>query len=211
MCARQAEHRHDRVADVLLDLAAVTRDLGHHRGEVALSDFVQRLGIDPLAERGRAHEVGNDDGDGLADLVRRQRTGAVSSGSPQYPHLRNFGGLCSWQRLHVITTNYQSRGCRRMVNAACESRCAGAIDAAHQVKRAQRVVGQSELLRLCACDVPIEHRRGRHEAQRHATPRARRVVGLGAVQQETSCSDIWPAARTRSAAFDSSYSEASNS
>ena len=70
--ARQAEHGHDRVADVLLDLAAVARDLGGHRREVALLDLVQRLRVEPLAERGGALQVGEDDGDGLAHLAHRQ-------------------------------------------------------------------------------------------------------------------------------------------
>jgi hypothetical protein len=71
--ARQAEHRHDRVADVLLDLAAVACDLGGHGLEIALLDLVQRFGIEPLAEHGGAFEVAEDDGHCLAHLVRWQR------------------------------------------------------------------------------------------------------------------------------------------
>src|SRR5262245_7547507 len=70
---RQAEHGQDSIADVLLDLAAVARDLGRHGAEVAFLDFMQRLRIDALAERSRACEVGKHDGDGLANLLSRGR------------------------------------------------------------------------------------------------------------------------------------------
>ena len=70
---RQAEHGHDRVADVLLDLAAVARDLRRHRREVAVLDLVQRLGVEALAERGRVLQVAEDDRDRAPDLARRQR------------------------------------------------------------------------------------------------------------------------------------------
>jgi hypothetical protein len=73
--ARQAEDRHDRVADVLLDLAAVARDLLRHRREVALLHFVKRLAVQPLAQGGGILEVGKHERHGLADLVRRQRCG----------------------------------------------------------------------------------------------------------------------------------------
>ena len=72
---RQAEDGHDRVADELLDLAAVPHDLGRHRGEPALLQFVQRLGIDPLAQCGGADQVAEDDGHRLAHLVRPGRCG----------------------------------------------------------------------------------------------------------------------------------------
>ena len=68
---RQAEHGHDRVADVLLDLAAVARDLRRHRREVAVLDLVQRLGVETLAERGRVLQVAEDDRDRASDLARR--------------------------------------------------------------------------------------------------------------------------------------------
>ena len=71
--ARQAEHRHDGVADVLLDLAAMASDLGGHRLEVALLDFVQCLGVEGFAQRRRPLEVAEDDGHRLAHLVHRQR------------------------------------------------------------------------------------------------------------------------------------------
>ena len=71
---RQAEDRHDRVADVLLDRAAVGLELGPHRVEVAGHQLAQRLGVEPLAEVGRAPQIGEDDRDGLADLPRWRRS-----------------------------------------------------------------------------------------------------------------------------------------
>ena len=70
---RQAEHRHDRVPDVLLDLAAVARDLPRHRGEVALLDLVQRFGVEALAERGRALQVAEQQRHGTPHVALRQR------------------------------------------------------------------------------------------------------------------------------------------
>ncbi len=70
---RDAEHGHDRVADVLLDGPAVALDLGGHDREVALLDLTHRLLVDPLRERGRALQVDEDEGRGLAHLPGRQR------------------------------------------------------------------------------------------------------------------------------------------
>ena len=68
----QAEHGHDRVADVLLDLTAVPFDLDGHRPEVASLDLVHRLGVDRARQGRRVLEVGEDEGHELADLGRRQ-------------------------------------------------------------------------------------------------------------------------------------------
>ena len=70
---RQAEHGHDRVADVLLDLAAVARDLGRHGREVAVLHLMERFRIENAAELGRALQVAEDDRHGAPDLARRQR------------------------------------------------------------------------------------------------------------------------------------------
>ncbi len=66
---RDAEHRHDRVADVLLDRPAVSLDRGPHRVEVPRLHVPHGLGIELLAQRGRAGHVAEHDGDGLADLA----------------------------------------------------------------------------------------------------------------------------------------------
>ena len=71
---RHAEHRHDRVADELLDGAAVPFERRLHGIEVPPHHTPQRLGVEPLAERGRAGDVREDDGDDLARLrVARPR------------------------------------------------------------------------------------------------------------------------------------------
>ena len=68
------EHRHQRVADVALDRAAVALDGLAHGGEPALHRPAQRLVVDALAQLGRADDVGEHDRDDLAPLARgRQR------------------------------------------------------------------------------------------------------------------------------------------
>ena len=62
---RHAEHRHDRVADELLDRAAVSLDRCLHRIEVTPHHAPERLGIESFTERGRPDDVREDDGDHL--------------------------------------------------------------------------------------------------------------------------------------------------
>ena len=47
---RQAEHRHDRVADVLIDAAAMPLDLARERREVRAQHTTQLLRVKPLGE-----------------------------------------------------------------------------------------------------------------------------------------------------------------
>ena len=68
---RDAEHGHDRVADELLDRAAVPLEDDAKILEVAAHACAQRLGIGRLAECGRADEVAEENGDDLALLARR--------------------------------------------------------------------------------------------------------------------------------------------
>ena len=63
---RDAEHGHDRVADELLDGAAVPLQDLPHRGEVARHERPHHLGVEPLAERRRPDHVREHDGHGLA-------------------------------------------------------------------------------------------------------------------------------------------------
>ena len=70
---RDAEHRHHAVAAVVLDRAAVPLDGLAHAVEPALHRPAQRLRVDPLAERRRAHDVGEDDRDDLAPLLHGRR------------------------------------------------------------------------------------------------------------------------------------------
>jgi hypothetical protein len=70
---RHAEDGHHRVADELLDRAAVTVDYRLRRLEVARHHPPQALGVDPLAERGRAGDVAEEHGHDLPHLARRCR------------------------------------------------------------------------------------------------------------------------------------------
>ena len=66
---RDPEHRHDGVADELLDGSAVAFDRRLHLVEVAGHHPAERLGIELLAERGRAGDVAEDHRDRLALLA----------------------------------------------------------------------------------------------------------------------------------------------
>ncbi len=67
---RKAEHGHDRIADELLDHAAVPIDDGAHRVEVARHHPPERLRVELFAECGRAYDVGEQNRDGLAHLCQ---------------------------------------------------------------------------------------------------------------------------------------------
>jgi hypothetical protein len=71
---RDAEHGHDRVAGELLHDAAVVPHPGLHGLVVAGHHPRQRLGVEALAQCGRAGQVAEDHGDGLA--------GAAGAGAP---------------------------------------------------------------------------------------------------------------------------------
>ena len=68
---RDAEDRHDRVADELLDRPTVALEDRPHRVEPAAHDRAQRLRVEVLAKSGRAGDVGEHDGDDLARLAGR--------------------------------------------------------------------------------------------------------------------------------------------
>ena len=70
MDPRQAEHGHDRVADVLLDAPAVVLENLLHLLEVAGHELAERLRVEGLAEVRRALEVAEDDRDRLPRLLR---------------------------------------------------------------------------------------------------------------------------------------------
>ena len=80
-----AEHGHDRVADELLHRSAVGFDDPLHPLEVAGEERTQGFRIGGLPKRGRAGDVAEEDGDGLALLARRlgrrQRSGTVRAES----------------------------------------------------------------------------------------------------------------------------------
>ena len=97
---RDAEHGHDGVADELLDRAAVPLEDRPHLVVVAAHRRPQRLGVGDVAERGRAGQVAEDDGHGLAQLAQRLRPSA--SGAPQFPQNLNPPGSRWPQEAHRI-------------------------------------------------------------------------------------------------------------
>ena len=66
---RDAEDRHDGVADELLDCAAVPLDDRLHPLEVPPQPNLEHLGIGRIAQRGRSRQVAEHDGYGLALLL----------------------------------------------------------------------------------------------------------------------------------------------
>src|SRR6185503_17663780 len=68
---RHAEDGHHRVADELLDGAAMPFEDPLRDLEVARHHGAQALRIDPLAERGRARDVAEEYGDCLPGLAKR--------------------------------------------------------------------------------------------------------------------------------------------
>jgi hypothetical protein len=83
-----AEHRHHRVADELLDRPLVALDDPPHAREVARHDVPQRLRVEPLPERRRAGDVAEDDGDALPHLVGGRRGGERRAAAPAEPESR---------------------------------------------------------------------------------------------------------------------------
>jgi hypothetical protein len=79
---RDAEHGHHRIADELLNRAAMALDHCLHRFEVAGHHPAQALRVEALAERGRAGHVAEEDSDRLSQfagggLLRGERGGAA--------------------------------------------------------------------------------------------------------------------------------------
>ncbi len=67
---RDPEHRHRRVAHELLDRAPVALEDRAELRVVAAHQLPQQLWVCAVTERGRADEVAEQDGDGLADAGR---------------------------------------------------------------------------------------------------------------------------------------------
>jgi hypothetical protein len=72
---RQPEDGHDRVADVLLDGAAVTFERGSHLIEVPRHHFADGLGVELLPHRSRALQIRENDRHGLPDFLCRKLRG----------------------------------------------------------------------------------------------------------------------------------------
>jgi hypothetical protein len=64
-----AESCYDRIADELLDGAAMALEDGAHFDEVALHDATESFGVEALAKLGRARDIGENDRDELAHLA----------------------------------------------------------------------------------------------------------------------------------------------
>ena len=97
---RHAEHRHHRVADELLDRAAVPLDDRLHPLEVAREQSAKRLGIRPLAQRRRTGDVAEEDGDDLANFARRS---AGWNGAPHCGQNRKAASASCPQLMQVGT------------------------------------------------------------------------------------------------------------
>ncbi len=66
-----AEGRHDGVARVLLDGAAMAHDRCRHGLEVALQDASERLRIELRGQRHRLHDIDEEERDETPELHRR--------------------------------------------------------------------------------------------------------------------------------------------
>ena len=99
--AREPEHGHHRVADELLDRAAVARDLGAHRVEVAGHRLAQRLGVELLAEARRSLQVAEENRDELSHLLRRYGGRERRSAEAAQAELRGIFLPAIWAKLHV--------------------------------------------------------------------------------------------------------------
>ena len=97
---RQAEDGHDRVADELLDRPAMPLELRAHCVEVARHYLAERLGVEPLAEARRPFQVGEDDRDGLAHLLRRRRVRKRRAAEPAQAEAIRVLLATAWANLH---------------------------------------------------------------------------------------------------------------
>ena len=103
----EAEDGHERVAGELLERAAVARDDGRHLAEVAREDPAHRLGVEALAERGRAGDVDEQHGDRPPRLDGQLLDGrrGLPAAASRVPHLRaelrahGRGWPHSWQNM----------------------------------------------------------------------------------------------------------------
>jgi hypothetical protein len=99
MDGRNAEHRHNRIADELLDRAAVPLDDRLHPLEIPGEERPQRFGVEPLAELCRPGDVTEEDGDDLPLLARRPATSEV----PQCGQKEKSPALSRPQLVQVAT------------------------------------------------------------------------------------------------------------
>ena len=118
---RDAEHRHDRVADELLDRPAVALDRRPHRVEVPRLHVPHGLGIELLAQRGGAGHVAEHDGDGLADLARGG--GGGERGRARRTEREVVRALAPTVRAGQHRPSVRPRAARRYQRASTSSGC----------------------------------------------------------------------------------------
>ncbi len=99
---RDSKNRHHRIADELLDRAAMPLDDRAKILEIPAHPPAQRFGIGRLAQRRRTHEIAEEDGDDLALLACRCRRLGVS-GAPQNGQNGNSPGSSFPQAGHADT------------------------------------------------------------------------------------------------------------
>ncbi len=99
---RDAEHRHHRVADELLDRAAVALDGLAHRLEVPGHNAASRLGVEALAHRRRAGHVAEQHRHRLAYLARWGSFGELGA-----------AGSAEAKALGIVLTAVRSRSAQR--------------------------------------------------------------------------------------------------
>ena len=85
---RRPEERHHRVADELLDGAAVSLELGADALVVGAEDSLDVLRVHRLGPRREADEVAEDDRDDLAFAARRRHQAVFASASSASPRSR---------------------------------------------------------------------------------------------------------------------------
>jgi hypothetical protein len=147
----QPEDRHHRVADELLDRAAVALELGAHGVEVPRHHLAQRLRVERLPEARRAFQVGEDDRDRLPNLLvrhhRRERRPAV----PAEPELRRVLLATSRANLHRGSVRRTQAGTVRaarlipkLQSATWLGRRSGEVEAVVRVVDHDRVVRGAE-------------------------------------------------------------------
>jgi len=125
LVANRAEHRHDRVSDVLLDEPAGRADLHGDRVPRGAHVLVELFRIETLRERGESRDVREEDRDlpGLA-LDGRQREkprAALSTEAERDRHLRRALWTSECRSPHQpteVTAEKLSSGCRRGVLAS---------------------------------------------------------------------------------------------
>src|SRR5713226_1210207 len=107
-----AEDRHDRIADELLDGAAVALQHLAPQREIPFHRAAKRLRVEPFAERRRPGHVAEEDGHGLPDLSRRRRLGERRSAGPA--ETEPLGILCATARAngHPGERNWHGRELR---------------------------------------------------------------------------------------------------